>query len=108
MSTDLPIYQHREAILTALQEEQRLLLNAPTGSGKSTGIPPILFEADAIEGRILVVQPRRLAARLLAQRVAQVLGHRIGHEVGYSVRFESKYNAPVSYTHLTLPTTSRV
>ena len=101
MSTDLPIYQHREAILTALQEEQRLLLNAPTGSGKSTGIPPILFEADAIEGRILVVQPRRLAARLLAQRVAQVLGHRIGHEVGYSVRFESKYNAQTKILFLT-------
>ena len=91
--SDLPIYQHRETILTALQDQQRVLLNAPTGSGKSTGIPPILYDAGTIEGQIIIVQPRRLAARLLAQRVAQVLGTRLGEEVGYAVRFDSKFTA---------------
>jgi len=97
----LPIYQHQEAILSALSTEQRVLLNAPTGSGKSTGIPPILYEADAIEGQIIVVQPRRLAARLLAQRVAQTLGKTLGHEVGYAVRFEAKFTAKTKILFLT-------
>jgi len=98
---ELPINNHREVILSSLSTEQRVLLNAPTGSGKSTGIPPILFEADAIEGQIIIVQPRRLAARLLAQRVAQVLGKTIGHEVGYAVRFESKFNAKTKILFVT-------
>ena len=100
-SSDLPIYQHAETILSALQTGNRIVLNAPTGSGKSTGIPPLLFEKDAIKGRILIVQPRRLAAKLLAQRVAQTLGVTLGHEVGYAVRFEAKYNAQTKILFLT-------
>ena len=46
MNITLPIFQHQEEILSALSDRQRVLLNAPTGSGKSTGIPPILYEAD--------------------------------------------------------------
>ena len=99
--SDLPIYKHRETILASLEEYQRVLLNAPTGSGKSTGIPPILYEAQAIEGQIIIVQPRRLAARLLAQRVAQVLGMAIGHEVGYAVRFDSKFTAKTKILFVT-------
>lgn len=87
----LPIHSHAEEILSALREEKRLLLNAPTGSGKSTGIPPILQEAGAIEGRIIIVQPRRLAARLLAHRVAETLKVKLGKEVGYAVRFEAQF-----------------
>ena len=101
MQDSLPIYSHQEAIIAALQQEQRVLLNAPTGSGKSTGIPPILYEADTIEGQIIIVQPRRLAARLLAQRVAHVLGKRIGHEVGYAVRFEAKFTPQTKILFLT-------
>lgn len=94
MKNQLPINAHRDSILSALDKRQnsRLVLNAPTGSGKSTGVPPILFENGfADKGRIVIVQPRRIAARLLASRVADTLGVTLGKEVGYSVRFDSRY-----------------
>ncbi len=100
-ANDLPIYKHSEEILSALSTGNRLLLNAPTGSGKSTGIPPLLFNNDAIEGRIIIVEPRRLAARLLAERVAQTLGVSLGKEVGYSVRFDARFSADTKILFLT-------
>ncbi len=69
----------------------RLLLKAPTGSGKSTTVPGMI--RGEVDGRVLVVQPRRLAARLLAEYVATLEGTKIGRGVGYSVRFESRVSA---------------
>ena len=66
----------------------RLLLKAPTGSGKSTRVP-VMVGAE-VEGRVIVVQPRRMAARLLAEFVASEVGTSLGGGVGYAVRFESK------------------
>lgn len=70
-----------------------ILLSAPTGSGKSTRVPGMLAEAGvARQGLIIVVQPRRLAARLLASYVAKQYPCKLGNEVGYAVRFDSRHN----------------
>jgi len=69
----------------------RVLLKAPTGSGKSTAVPGIV--ADAIgQGMVVVIEPRRMAARLLAGWVARLRKARLGEEVGYAVRFDSRYH----------------
>jgi ATP-dependent helicase HrpB len=67
---------------------RRLVLRAPTGSGKSTRIPQMLLDLNLVQGQIVVLQPRRIAARLLAARIAQERGVRLGGEVGYQIRFE--------------------
>ncbi|MDB4507962.1 ATP-dependent helicase HrpB [Akkermansiaceae bacterium] len=77
----------------------RLLLKAPTGSGKSTTVPSMV--RDEVMGRVLVVQPRRMAARLLAEYVAGLEGTRCGGGVGYAVRFESKFGRETEILYLT-------
>lgn len=91
----LPIEQIRDEILEAVKEPGFcVLLSAPTGSGKSTRVPGMLLEAGWGErGTIIVVQPRRLAARLLAGYVARQFPCRLGQEVGYTVRFDSQRSA---------------
>ena len=75
-SPSLPIEEIRGELLDALQAPSpRILLKAPTGSGKSTGVPPMMDDAGLGErGLIVVVQPRRMAARLLARHVARLRG----------------------------------
>ncbi|MFT4901189.1 MAG: ATP-dependent helicase HrpB [Lentimonas sp.] len=85
----LPIYQVADHILAGLATHGRVVLSAPTGSGKSTQVPQILLDRAGIVGEIVVLQPRRLAARLLAKRVAEERGSRLGDEVGYQIRFEN-------------------
>lgn len=70
----------------------RWILTAPTGSGKSTQLPQMLLDSPGfpVDKRIVVLQPRRLAARLLAGWVAQQRGVRLGGEVGYQVRFDAR------------------
>lgn len=88
----LPIEAIRPAILSAVREPGFcVLLSAPTGSGKSTRVPLMLLEAGHGErGMVVVVQPRRLAARLLAGYVARQFPCQLGQEVGYAVRFDSR------------------
>ena len=86
----LPVEEKRREICEGLRGEfGRLLLKAPTGSGKSTMVPQFLCD-EVTGGMVLVVQPRRMAARLLAQFVAKSRGGRVGEEVGFAVRMESK------------------
>ncbi len=85
----LPIYQTSDALLKAIRDNHVVLLNAPTGSGKSTVVPTLLLQSEAINGQIIVLQPRRLAARLLAARVAALLGEQVGETVGYRIRFNN-------------------
>lgn len=88
----LPIDNIRQDIIHAASAPGFcLLLSAPTGSGKSTRVPGMLQEAGVAErGLIIVVQPRRLAARLLAGFVARQFSCKLGEEVGYTVRFDSR------------------
>ncbi|MBL9107974.1 MAG: DEAD/DEAH box helicase, partial [Myxococcales bacterium] len=83
----LPIDTELPAIVTTLRESRRLVLEAPPGAGKTTRVPRALLDA-GFEGEIVVLEPRRLAARLAAARVAEELGEKVGERVGYSVRFE--------------------
>jgi len=96
----LPVFEIEDELVRALEPGGRVLLKAPTGSGKSTAVPGMLRDA-GIEGRILVVEPRRMAARLLAGWVARQRGGAVGGEVGYAVRFDAKYGRDSKLIYLT-------
>jgi ATP-dependent helicase HrpB len=90
MSDRLPIYEIENDLAATLKATKRLVLQAPTGSGKSTQVPQMLLQHGLLgSGQCVVLQPRRLAARLLAARVASELKVQLGREVGYQVRFEN-------------------
>src|SRR4029434_3087764 len=89
MNERLPIYDIEKEIVAALGTSRRVVLQSPTGSGKSTQVPQMLLKHGLLNaGQVVILQPRRLAARLLATRVARELGSELGREVGYQVRFE--------------------
>ncbi len=87
---DLPIYGVEDALVTALEKHGRAVVEAPTGSGKSTQVPQMLLDRGVVpEGKeVVVLEPRRIAARMLARRVAGERGGKVGGEIGYVVRFE--------------------
>jgi ATP-dependent helicase HrpB len=88
---DLPIYELEAAIVAGVRTRGRLIVQAPTGSGKSTQVPQMLLRHGLLgEAQVIVLQPRRLAARLLAKRVAEETGAPLGQTVGYQIRLESR------------------
>ncbi|MEQ8367744.1 MAG: ATP-dependent helicase HrpB [Roseicyclus sp.] len=82
----LPIDDILPALKSALAEHGRAVLQAPPGAGKTTGVPPALL--DQVKGRIVMLEPRRLAARAAAERMADVMGETPGQTVGYRIRGE--------------------
>jgi ATP-dependent helicase HrpB len=85
----LSVLEHRLEIINAVKRDKCLIIRAPTGSGKSTQVPQVLLDSGLFSGRILVLQPRRLAARMLAMRVAQERNSEVGNEIGFQTRFET-------------------
>lgn len=87
----LPIWKIEAEVVVGLSRGTRLVLVAPTGSGKTTQVPQMLFDAGiAGDKRVVVLQPRRVAARTVAMRVAFERGVKLGNEVGYQVRFDDQ------------------
>jgi len=91
MSDRLPIFDILPVLQDALAHHSRVVLAAPPGSGKTTGVPPALLDAPWLgEGRILMLEPRRLAARAAARRMAERLNSKVGMQVGYRTRLDTK------------------
>ncbi|MBT8045400.1 MAG: DEAD/DEAH box helicase, partial [Verrucomicrobiae bacterium] len=97
---ELPVIALRDSLLQSIKESGRLLLRAPTGSGKSTCVPSMLLDG-GVDGLIVVVQPRRIAARMLSRHVASLRGVRHGAEVGHVVRFENCMSASTRIVYVT-------
>ena len=90
----LPIDAVIPQILAAARDHGAVVVVAPPGSGKTTRVPPALLDAGLSRGgKLVLLQPRRVAARLCASRIAWERGSRVGDEVGYRVRFENKTSA---------------
>lgn len=89
----LPVANILPELLIALRQSPQVLLNAPTGAGKSTWLPLQILRDGEIRGRILLLEPRRLAARNVAQRLAELLGEKPGETVGYRMRAETCVSA---------------
>ncbi|UWQ50833.1 ATP-dependent helicase HrpB [Leisingera caerulea] len=88
--TRLPIEDALPELLEALRTRGRAVLQAPPGAGKTTRVPLAMLEAGLTEGRIVMLEPRRLAARAAAERMAETLGEKPGQTVGYRVRGDAK------------------
>lgn len=89
MPVSLPIDDVLPQLISALRESQCVVLRAPPGAGKTTRVPPALLDAGfATKGQIVMLEPRRIAARTSARRIASERGERVGQSVGYRVRFD--------------------
>ena len=86
----LPASLIADDVNSALQTHHSLVITAPPGAGKSTLLPLTILSSLGDGEKILMLEPRRLAARQIAERMAQILGETVGETVGYRVRFESK------------------
>ena len=86
----LPIDDALPELLAAIAAQGRAVLQATPGAGKTTRVPLALLEAGLVDGRILMLEPRRLAARAAAERMAETLGETAGETVGYRIRGESR------------------
>jgi ATP-dependent helicase HrpB len=90
----LPIDAHVPELIAALRAAPNLVLVAEPGAGKTTRMPRALLDAGfAGDGEIIVLEPRRIAARMAARRVAEELGEPVGQRIGYQVRLEDKSSA---------------
>lgn len=96
---DLPIDPLLPDIVATLAASGVLVLQAPPGAGKTTRVPPAIL--DRTDGEVVVLEPRRLAARLSAKRVAEERGERLGETVGYDVRFDRTIGPKTRLSYVT-------
>jgi ATP-dependent helicase HrpB len=88
----LPIDPVLQEVTAGLKRSSSMVIRAPTGAGKTTRVPPAILNADIVGGkRIVMLEPRRLAARAAARRMAGERGSSLGDEIGYQVRFERRW-----------------
>lgn len=87
---NLPASQIADAVNEALRKDGGAVITAPPGAGKSTLLPLTILEGMQGGGKILMLEPRRLAARQIAERMSDMLGEEVGKTIGYRVRFEKK------------------
>ncbi|GHA80988.1 ATP-dependent helicase HrpB [Pontibacter akesuensis] len=88
---DLPVREIIPAIREHLAAQNTLIVNAPPGAGKSTLLPLAILDEVWLTGqKIIMLEPRRLAAKTIAERLAQLLGEEVGQTVGYRIRFETR------------------
>ena len=95
--TPLPIDSHIDSIRAALDRHRAAVLTAAPGAGKTTRVPPALID----RGRVLLLQPRRVAARAMAARIAQERNWTMGREVGWHIRFDRQYTSETSLVVVT-------
>lgn len=91
--TDLPIHAVLPALTAALRAGSSAVLVAPPGAGKTTAVAPALLAEPWCDGQILLLSPRRLAARAAAERIAELMGEEPGGTVGYATRMDSRQSA---------------
>lgn len=91
--TDLPIHAVMPDLLTALGRQSSAVLIAPPGAGKTTAVAPALLGEPWCTGQVIVLSPRRVAARAAAERMAQMLGEEVGGTVGYVTRLDARRSA---------------
>jgi len=99
---NLPICEIQRDLLESLTTEKRLVLTAPTGSGKSTQVPQMLLDGGLLgDGQVMILQPRRLPTRMLASWVAQERAVKLGGEVGYQMRLDNVTSAATRICYVT-------
>jgi ATP-dependent helicase HrpB len=92
-SSQLPIHAVLPDLLAALRTTESAVLIAPPGAGKTTAVAPALLAEPWCTGTVILLSPRRVAARAAAERMAELLGERTGQTVGYLTRLDSKRSA---------------
>jgi len=99
---DLPITEVIDEVKAHLTADNTLIVNAPPGAGKSTLLPLTLMQENWLKGqKILMLEPRRLAARTIASRMSELIGDQVGKRVGYRVRFDNKVSETTKIEVLT-------
>src|SRR5690606_4597256 len=91
VSDALPIHAVLPALLAALRARSSAVLVAPPGAGKTTAVAPVLITEPWCTGQVLLLSPRRLAARAAAERMAELAGEPVGKTIGYATRLDSKH-----------------
>lgn len=91
--SQLPIEAVMPQLLTAVKHQHQVILKAAPGAGKSTYFPLQLIQNQVVTGKVIMLEPRRLAARNIARYLAEQLGEQVGQLVGYRVRGETKVSA---------------
>ena len=101
-ASQLPVFKHRSRIVQAVIDNQVIVITSDTGSGKTTQIPQYLAASEHFKDqRIIVTQPRRVAATSVARRVSEEVGCVLGDEVGYAIRFDDTSSSKTMIRYVT-------